>query len=214
MPTFWLRRTRPKRLRKVDNQILADQRAASITEYRIGALGELIARHCGDARRIVELGTGYGYNLFSLHHSHPDWTLKGFDISPNGIAAGREIADHFAFPTRSRSGRIDLTDAADPSLAEIEGEAAFTYFCIEQIPYDVRKVVENIIAAKPKRVINIEPTTELLDLTVPRDLVSLVYIRSVDYQTELFYDARRTGTPGSNSHHRARTDALCSDDQQ
>jgi hypothetical protein len=50
----------------------------------------------------------------------------------------------------------------------------------------VRKVVENIIAAKPKRVINIEPTTELLDLTRPRDLVSLVYIRSVDYQTQLF----------------------------
>ena len=60
----------------------------------------------------------------------------------------------------------------------------------------MRKVVENIIAAKPKRVINIEPTTELLDLTHPRDLVSLVYIRSVDYQTQLFYDTRRTGTQG------------------
>jgi hypothetical protein len=35
-------------------------------------------------------------------------------------------------------------------------------------------------------VINVEPTTELLDLTDPRDLVSLCYIRSVDYQTELF----------------------------
>ena len=107
-----------------------------------------------------------------------------------------------------------MTDAGDPNLAAIAGEVVFTYFCIEQIPYDVRKVVENIIAAKPKRVINIEPTTELLDLTHPRDLVSLVYIRSVDYQTQLFYDARRTGTPGTNSHHRARAHALCSNDQQ
>ncbi len=78
----------------------------------------------------------------------------------------------------------------------------------------MRKVVENIIAAKPKRVINIEPTTELLDLTHPRDLVSLVYIRSVDYQTQLFYDTRRAGTRGTDSHHRARTHAVCSDDQQ
>jgi hypothetical protein len=82
--------------------------------------------------------------------------------------------------------RIDLTDADDPNFARIAGKTAFTYFCIEQIPYDVGKVVENIIAARPRRVINIEPTTELLDLTKPRDIVSLAYIRSVDYQTELF----------------------------
>ena len=79
-----------------------------------------------------------------------------------------------------------MTDASDPNLAAIAGKVVLTYFCIEQIPYDVRKVIENIIAAKPKRVINIEPTTELLELFRPRDLVSLFYIRSVDYQTQLF----------------------------
>jgi hypothetical protein len=61
-----------------------------------------------------------------------------------------------------------------------------TYFCIEQIPYDVRKVIENIIASKPKRVVHVEPTIEMLNLAHPRDLVSLLYIRSVDYQTQLF----------------------------
>jgi hypothetical protein len=172
-------------LKKVDNQILRIS-FGKYYRYRIGALGDLLARHCGDTARLVELGTGYGYNLFALHLTHPDWTFKGFDISPNGIAAGREIADHFGLSDKVSFGHIDLTDAADPTLAEIAGETVFTYFCIEQIPYDVRKVVENIIAARPKRVINIEPTTELLDLTRPRDLVSLVYIRSVDYQTQLF----------------------------
>ena len=172
-------------LRKVDNQILRIS-AQKYYQYRIGALGELIARHCGGAKGIVELGTGYGYNLFSLHHSHPDWSLKGFDISPNGITAGREIADRFGLSDRISLDRTDLTDASDPNLSAIAGEVVLTYFCIEQIPYDVRKVIDNIIAAKPKRVINIEPTTELLDLTHPRDLVSLFYIRSVDYQTHLF----------------------------
>jgi hypothetical protein len=174
-----------ERLRKVDNQILRIG-GQKYYQYRIGALGNLIARHCGDARQIVELGAGYGFNLFSLHLGHPDWTLKGFDIAPNGIAAGREIARHFGLSDKISLDRIDLTNASDPNLPEIAGEVVFTYFCIEQIPYDVRKVVENIIAARPRRVINIEPTTELLDLTHPRDLVSLVYIRSVDYQTQLF----------------------------
>ena len=107
----------------------------------------------------------------------------------------RHLAERLAGRTRNHrslrvvgqnlAGPIDLTERFDPNLA-IAGEVVLTYFCIEQIPYDVRKVIENIIAARPKRVINIEPTTELLDLTLPRDLVSLVYIRSVDSKTQLF----------------------------
>jgi hypothetical protein len=174
-----------QRLRKADGEILRIS-AQKYYRYRIGALGNLIARHCGNTSQIVELGAGYGYNLFSLHLNHPDWTLKGFDIAANGIAAGREIAAHFGLSDKIVLDRIDLTDPLDPNLGAITNQVVFTYFCIEQIPYDVKKVIENIIAAKPKRVINIEPTTELLNLTNPRDLVSLVYIRSVDYQTELF----------------------------
>lgn len=172
-------------LRKVDNKILRIDHQ-SYYRYRIAALSDLIMRHAGDAQQIVELGCGYGYNLLSLHVNCPNLTLKGFDIAPNGIAAGREIAEHFDLSDKILLDRIDLTDARDRNLSAIAGQVVFTYFCIEQIPYDVHKVVENIIAAKPKRVINIEPTTELLDLTNPRDLVSLVYIRSVDYQTQLF----------------------------
>jgi hypothetical protein len=172
-------------LRKVDNQICRIT-AEDYYRYRTGALGDLIARHAGPSEQIVELGTGYGYNLFSLHLNHPHWTLKGFDIAPNGIETGREVAAHFGLSDKVVLDRIDLTDGADPNFAAIKGEVVFTYFCIEQIPYDVRKVVDNIIAARPKRVINIEPTTELLDLANPRDIVSFLYIRSVDYQTQLF----------------------------
>jgi hypothetical protein len=172
-------------LRKVDNQICRIA-AQDYYRYRANALGELIARHADDSKRIVELGAGYGYNLFSLHLNHPEWTFKGFDIAPNGIATGREVAAHFGLSDKITLDPIDLTNGSDPNFAAISGEVVFTYFCIEQIPYDVRKVVDNIIAARPRRVINIEPTTELLDLTSPRDIVSFLYIRSVDYQTELF----------------------------
>jgi hypothetical protein len=172
-------------LRKVDGQIVRmDDRA--YYSYRTTALSHLIARHAGDVKRIVELGAGYGHILFSLYLSRPDWTFRGFDIAPNGVTAGNEIANHFGLSDAISLDRIDLTDANDPNWTAIKDRTAFTHFCIEQIPYDVGKVVENIIAAKPKRVINIEPTTELLDLTKPRDVVSFAYIRSVDYQTKLF----------------------------
>ena len=172
-------------LRKIDNEIcrVADD---DYYRYRAKALGDLLARHMGGATEIVELGAGCGINLLSLQLNHPDWRLRGFDIAPNGIAAGREIAAYYGLSDRISFDRIDLTDGNDPNYPAIADQVVFTYFCIEQIPYDVRKVVDNIIAARPKRVINIEPTTELLNLASPRDIVSFLYIRSVDYQTQLF----------------------------
>ncbi|RXH12126.1 SAM-dependent methyltransferase [Bradyrhizobium guangzhouense] len=182
---FLIPRNPARELRKVDNQICRIA-ADDYYRYRVKALCDLLARHAGGAPEIVELGAGCGINLLSLHLNHPDWRLHGFDIAPNGIAAGREIASHFGLSDRISLDRIDLTDGADPNYPAIRDQVVFTYFCIEQIPYDVRKVVDNVIAARPARVINIEPTTELLNLASPRDIVSYLYIRSVDYQTQLF----------------------------
>ncbi len=172
-------------LRKVNGKIVRISGHAYYN-YRIAALDDLIGRHAKGETHIVELGAGYGHNLFSLHLNHPEWMLEGFEIASNGIAAGREIAQHFGLSNVISMDRIDLTDASDANFSKVAGKTVFTYFCIEQIPYDVAKVVENIIAAKPKRVINIEATTELLNLAKPRDLVSFAYIKSVDYQTKLF----------------------------
>jgi hypothetical protein len=62
------------------------------------------------------MGFSYGYNLFSLSLD-PRWErLRGFDIAPNGIEAGRQIASHFQLGDRVSFDRIDLTDAGDPHL--------------------------------------------------------------------------------------------------
>ena len=173
------------RLAKVDGR-LVQIATRDYYRYRISALSELIARHAGAATSLLELGAGYGYNLFSLSRD-PRWSrLRGFDIAPNGIEAGRQIASHFQLGDRIGFDRIDLTDAHDLHFSELAGETVFTYFCIEQIPYDVEAVIENIIRAKPARVVNIEPGVDMLKLSRPRDFTSLIYIRSMDYQTRLF----------------------------
>jgi hypothetical protein len=173
------------RLAKVDGRIVRIA-TRDYYRYRIGALSELITRHAGDATSLTELGAGYGANLFSLS-LNPHWTrLRGFDIAPNGIEAGRQIASHFQLHDRVTFDRIDLTDAGDPNFRELAGGTVFTYFCIEQIPYAVEVVIENIIRARPARVVNIEPSVDMLKLSQPRDFNSRVYIRSMDYQTRLF----------------------------
>jgi O-antigen/teichoic acid export membrane protein len=153
--------------------------------YRIGALSALLRRHAGGADSLVEIGAGFGYNLFALGCSGHWRRLKGFDIAPSGIAAGRQIAAHFGLADTIGFDRLDITDANDPGFGQIAGQTVFTFFCIEQIPYAVEQAVGNLLRAGPRRVINIEPATDMLDLRRPRDIVSLAYLKSVDYQTRL-----------------------------
>lgn len=173
------------RLAKVDGQIVRIS-TSDYYRYRLVALSQLISRLAGDATSLLELGAGFGYNLFSLSLD-ARWTrLRGLDIAPNGIEAGRQIAGHFGLDGRISFGRIDLTDPADPAFRELEGATILTYFCIEQIPHAVESVVGHILKARPARVINIEPAVDMLDLSSPRDIASRIYIRSMDYQTRLW----------------------------
>jgi hypothetical protein len=172
-------------LAKVDGQIV-QLSSRDYYRYRIGALADLIARHAGSAGALVELGAGFGNNLFTLSLD-PRWQqLRGLDISPNGIEAGRLIAEHFGLSGRVSFGRIDLTDPDDPGFPELTGATVVTYFCLEQIPHKVESVIGNILNARPARVVNIEPGVDMLTLAKPRDFASRVYIKSMDYQTRLF----------------------------
>jgi hypothetical protein len=182
---FLIGKNRAPRLAKVEGQIVRIA-TADYYRYRIGALSGLIARHAGEVKSLLELGSGFGYNLLSLSLDR-QWTrLRGLDIAPNGIEAGRQIANHFQLTDRIVFDRIDLTDADDARFQEVTGSTVFTFFCIEQIPYSVEAVVDNILRARPARVINIEPAIDMLDLRKPRDLSSWLYLKSMDYQTRLF----------------------------
>lgn len=174
-----------ERMAKVDGQIVRIK-ASEYYRYRLGALAKLVSNHAGGATSLLELGAGYGYNLFALSLD-PRWSsLRGLDIAPNGIEAGRQIAGHYGLQERVTFDRVDLTDETDPRLSELSGATILTYFCIEQIPYALEAVVDHILSARPARVINIEPAVDMLKLTDPRDVASRIYIRSMDYQTRLF----------------------------
>jgi hypothetical protein len=182
---FLVGRSETKLLAKVDGQIVGLS-ASDYYRYRIGALNELIARHAGAADSLLELGAGFGYNLFSLGLD-PRWRkLRGLDISPNGIEAGRQIAGHFGLSDRISFGRVDLTEPDDPGFGDLAGATVLTYFCLEQIPHRIESVIDHILRARPARVINIEPGVHMLKLTQPRDFASRIYIKSMDYQTRLF----------------------------
>ncbi len=183
--TFLVGNDGPTAISRVDGRIVRIS-ARDYRRYRIDALDTLLRRLSSDADSLVEIGSGFGYNLFSLSCTGHWRSLKGYDIAPNGIEAGRQIAAHFGLSDRITFDRMDVTNTKDANLAHLKGQTVFTFFCIEQLPYAVAEVVDNLLRAGPRRVINIEPATDMLDLRRPRDFVSFAYLKSADYQTRLF----------------------------
>ena len=135
---------------------------------------------------LVELGGGFGANLFALALGEKKWNrLIGLDISQNAIQAGREIASHFALPQQISFDRIDIIKGSDSTFRHLRGRPVLTYYCLEQLKHDTRIVIENILQAGPSRVIHIEPTFELLHLSSLKDMVTYLYIVRKDYQNNL-----------------------------
>ncbi|HUP93653.1 MAG TPA: class I SAM-dependent methyltransferase [Burkholderiales bacterium] len=153
--------------------------------HRLGALGRLVMPHLEGAE-LVELGCGFGYNLFALALAFPGRRFLGLDISPNGIETGRAIAAHFGLADRIHFDFLDLTKAGDRNFALLRGRFCLTFFCLEQIPYSIEAVVRNIARAQPRRVLHVEPSIELLDLRRPGDWANYAFVKSMDYQSDLF----------------------------
>lgn len=182
---FLTRRNDAEIVAQVDGRV---QRIRSVDYYcyRLDALADLVRENLGTQSIVVELGCGFGYNLFALSLAFPERAFRGFDLSPNAVEAARRIAAHFGLSDRMRFDVLDLTNARAAGFADLKGNDVLTYMCLEQIPYDIRRVVENILSGRPRRVLHIEPTNEMVEWSRPLDWASYVYLKSVDYQTNLF----------------------------
>jgi SAM-dependent methyltransferase len=150
----------------------------------------ILASYADPTGDLVEIGSGYGNNLFGLRATGAWGQLTGLELSPTGIRAGREIAAHFGCRDME-FGSIDLTDAAHAGFQRLRDRTVFSHYCLEQLNSHTPEVIANLLAARPKRVIHIEPGTELLRWTRPLEAVTGLYVLSRDYQRRLLEVLRR-----------------------
>jgi hypothetical protein len=184
------------RVAKVANRLVRISQA-DYYRYRRDMLRTTMAEWAGGEPQLVELGCGYGMNLFSLvgtgHWPH----LTGFEISETALEAANLIRQHFRLEDRVEFHPLDLLAGRHPSFARIAGVTAFTYYCFEQLRHSTATALRNIVDAGVTRVIHIEPTPELWRWWKPADAVSRLYSWSQDYQDNLLATLRRFERDGT-----------------
>ncbi len=148
-------------------------------KYRPIPLLKILKEFTDSEETIIELGSGWGRNLFYLTALNFKNKLEGYEFTKNGSKFAKEINEFFN--CNIKFGHVDLTNDLE---IDVSGKTVFTQKVLEQLKYDTEKVINNLIKSKPKQVIHIEPTYELYSNNI-RDIASKLYIKTADYQDNL-----------------------------
>lgn len=164
-------------------------------EYRARKLEHMIKSLATDTTRagrapLVELGSGWGMNLFTLLARGWKGPLAGYEVSRHGVEASRAIAARFNAPIAFE--QADMLRNEVP----IEGATVFTYYSLEQLKPHIFEVLERIRAWRPARVVHIEPTYELYRRLGLREALSRDYVRQRDYLDSIVGSVRRLESAG------------------
>lgn len=146
---------------------------------------EAIAPHVEKSDSIVELGCGYGYNLWMLQQefSKPDLAWFGGEYSKNAVELGQK------FVTSGENTTIEefnFYEASYDIISKTKGRVTvFTAHAIEQIP-DATAIINGLRLHKDRihRVVHAEPIYDLYDDTL-LGLMRKRYTQLCDYNTNL-----------------------------
>src|SRR5262249_42886048 len=124
------------------------------------AIGDLVAGYCNaDTERIIELGSGWGANLFHLWLSGAP--RKATFAALEYTEAGREVTRLLAGRDPQRARGVRPSDYHRPYLSEFrtaEKTVVFTSYSIEQITHLNDALFEELLAIPGlDRVVHIEP---------------------------------------------------------
>jgi len=135
--------------------------------------------------KVVELGSGSGFNVIELSRCFPEIQVVGADWSQSAV----DILKLYACKTNAKVDgyRFDFFHPSD--LLEISQDTAIMTFCaFEQIGEKFDSILQFILDRRPSRVVQVEPVIEFYNPSDPFDLIAMRYHKSRGY-LEGYYSA-------------------------
>jgi hypothetical protein len=127
-------------------------------------LVKTLARRLKAARTVVELGAGYGFNLWMLKRHFPKTEFVGGEFSRNAVQLSSLLNARLPANQRVRVARFNFYEPADYRLigAAPSPVVVFTSHAIEQCP-SAKLVVKNLLrlGSQIAAVFHFEPVPEL-----------------------------------------------------
>jgi SAM-dependent methyltransferase len=131
-----------------------------------------------DADAIFEFGCGSGHNLAALAERFPEKRLVGLDWSAASLDILAELAWRHGWKVE---GRLFDFFRPDPALVLPPRSVVLTVGALEQTGSEWGAFVDWLLAARPMRVVTIEPIVEWYDADDPVDLAAIRFHTARNY---------------------------------
>jgi hypothetical protein len=168
-----------------DKLVLLDNHLYKTTKHnwnklRIALLYEYVKSFLSNDDVLVELGCGIGRNLFNFYAMGISNLLEGYEYTKTGFQTSEAINNFFQCGIKF--GQVDLKKSL--KNIDLKNKTVFTHHVLEQLKYDTKDVILNLIEASPKQIIHFEPVVELA-LDDNFGFIFKKYIEKKDYQDNL-----------------------------
>lgn len=148
---------------------------------------EMISTFGAGAQRIVELGSGWGKNLFNLFKFGAPLNAEywGFELTRTGRALMEQVGARCSPQMKVRTSAFDYYDADFSALRDEVQTCVFTHHSIEQIPNVPETLIDRILAIPGFRIcLHMEPvgfqfaSNSWLDAPAGKDLMNRIDVEN------------------------------------
>ncbi len=145
-----------------------------------------LKRHIGSAKSVLELGAGYGYNLWVLAQEFPSVSLHGGEYSNTGVSLGSALYSETS--TRIKLSHFNFLDPKTYALIRDLPPPILLFTChaLEQLPSS--QAFHDVVGQyreRIERVIHFEPLFQCFDASRLLGLLWRRYSHLNDYNRDL-----------------------------
>jgi hypothetical protein len=134
------------------------ENSVQLWDYFYSILLKVLAPYLSENDTLVELGCGWGRNLFYAIDMKLCKNAIGGEYTAEGRKLGQLISRQFDLPVEIKP--FDYYDPSNDFMKQLWGNVVFSHNSIEQISILPEETIQSIIRNKPKVVIHFEPVYE------------------------------------------------------
>lgn len=145
----------------VGEQIYYSENNNGFWEFFYERIGRVLTQYMTRDDTLVELGCGWGRNLFYALQTRLCKNAIGGEYTEEGLTLGRLVGQQFKLPIEFF--HFDYYKPDWEFLKKLKGTVVLTHNSVEQIRYMPERTVSSLIQSKPKAVVHFEPVYEYLN---------------------------------------------------
>ena len=145
----------------IDENIYYSKDSLAIKELVNKKIVEVSNNHMTSSDTIVELGSGWGRNLFYFLLKKLCHRVIGGEYTKEGRLVSEFISEKFKLP--AEFFHFDYYNPHEQFMQKLAGTVVFTHNSVEQIRHIPEETIQSLIESKPRVVIHFEPVYEYCD---------------------------------------------------